>query len=50
MVNSDFNDLKDGDIVEYTLGKNMRGDCAKNVHKIANAAVNNTQASTSNIS
>jgi uncharacterized LabA/DUF88 family protein/cold shock CspA family protein len=43
MVNSDFNDLKDGDIVEYTLGKNVRGDCAKNVHKIANAVATNGQ-------
>lgn len=39
MVDSDFNDLKDGDVVEYTLGKNVRGDCAKNVRKIANAQV-----------
>ncbi len=34
MINSDFNDLKDGDVVEYTLGKNVRGDCAKNVQKL----------------
>jgi uncharacterized LabA/DUF88 family protein/cold shock CspA family protein len=40
MINSDFNDLKDGDVVEYTLGKNMRGDCAKNVLKISNGSGN----------
>jgi uncharacterized LabA/DUF88 family protein/cold shock CspA family protein len=35
LIEGDFNDLRDGDVVEYTLGKNERGDCAKNVRKIS---------------
>jgi uncharacterized LabA/DUF88 family protein/cold shock CspA family protein len=40
----DFNDLKDGDTVEYVVGKNVRGDCAKHVRKIASAQHSGTHS------
>ncbi len=32
--NCDFNQLQIGDVVEYELGKNERGDCARNLNRI----------------
>ncbi|TAF33015.1 MAG: NYN domain-containing protein [Cytophagales bacterium] len=34
VIDSDFNDLQEGDYVEYVMGKNIRGDCANNVRKV----------------
>jgi uncharacterized LabA/DUF88 family protein/cold shock CspA family protein len=31
----DFNDLREGDWVEFTVGRNHRDDCARNVRKVA---------------
>ncbi len=35
VLDGDFNDLQEGDYVEYTLGQNTRGDCANNVRKVS---------------
>jgi uncharacterized LabA/DUF88 family protein/cold shock CspA family protein len=37
-VDGDFNDLKMGDLVEYSLGYNHRGECAVDVVKLTDAS------------
>ena len=34
MAEGDFNDLTVGDVVEYTVGENERGECALDVHRV----------------
>jgi cold shock CspA family protein/uncharacterized LabA/DUF88 family protein len=35
LSNTDFNSIKIGDEVDYALGRNMKGECATNVGKVA---------------
>lgn len=42
VTEGDFNDIKDGDVVEFTVEKNDKGqDVAKNVHKVTDEESNN---------
>lgn len=34
LVNADFNDLRQGDLVEYKIGRNEKGECAKDVRRV----------------
>ncbi|TAD99070.1 MAG: NYN domain-containing protein [Bacteroidetes bacterium] len=44
VINGDFNDLKEGDVVEYTIGENDRGEYARNVRKVSVGASNGSSS------
>ena len=45
-VQSDFNEIQIGDIVEYTIGRNHRGECAIEVVRMGEGEVNYNVANT----